>query len=86
MVLPASDRELAVPAAALVEEGRENFLFVQPDPRAFTYVLRKVLVVRRGRVDLDLVDDVSNALDVGDDRDRGVGIDGAVGMAGERNK
>jgi cobalt-zinc-cadmium efflux system membrane fusion protein len=49
IVLPASPDEVAIPAAALVEQGGESFVFVQPDPRVFTFAQRRVAVVRKGR-------------------------------------
>jgi cobalt-zinc-cadmium efflux system membrane fusion protein len=47
--VPRASREVAVPASALVEEGKDTLVFVQPDPGKFEYVRRRVLVVRRGR-------------------------------------
>jgi cobalt-zinc-cadmium efflux system membrane fusion protein len=41
--------EVAVPASALVEDGKQVGVFVQPDPKEFRYELRRVLLVRRGR-------------------------------------
>jgi len=49
ITLPAATREMAVPAAAVVEEGGASFVFVQPDPKQLVYQQRRVLVVRRGR-------------------------------------
>jgi cobalt-zinc-cadmium efflux system membrane fusion protein len=46
--LPASAREVVVPASALVDTGRETFVFVQPDAAKPVYVQRPVTVVRRG--------------------------------------
>jgi cobalt-zinc-cadmium efflux system membrane fusion protein len=46
--VPRASREVALPASALVEEGQDNLVFVQPDPRKLEYVRRRVLVVRRG--------------------------------------
>jgi cobalt-zinc-cadmium efflux system membrane fusion protein len=47
--VPSASREVAVPASAVVEEGKDDLVFVQPDPGKFEYVRRRVLVVRRGR-------------------------------------
>jgi RNA polymerase sigma factor (sigma-70 family) len=47
--LPGASGHLAIPAAALVEEGGKSFVFVQPDPARDVYQQRRVLVVRRGR-------------------------------------
>jgi cobalt-zinc-cadmium efflux system membrane fusion protein len=47
--VPRASRELAVPASALVQEGKDSLVFVQPDPRKLEYVRRRVLVVRCGR-------------------------------------
>jgi cobalt-zinc-cadmium efflux system membrane fusion protein len=47
--VPRAPREVAVPASALVEEGKDTLVFVQPDPGKSEYVRRRVLVVRRGR-------------------------------------
>jgi multidrug efflux pump subunit AcrA (membrane-fusion protein) len=40
---------VAVPTAALVEEGGKSFVFVQPDVEKLVYSPRRVTVVRRGR-------------------------------------
>jgi cobalt-zinc-cadmium efflux system membrane fusion protein len=45
--LPAPPDEVEVPAAALVEDGRESIVFVQPDPSKPVYERRKVTVARR---------------------------------------
>jgi membrane fusion protein, heavy metal efflux system len=45
--LPPPRDEVEVPTGALVEDGRESILFVQPDPRQALFVRRKVSVVRR---------------------------------------
>ena len=44
---PASSDELEIPAAALVEDGRESIVFVQPDPDRPRFVLQRVRVLRR---------------------------------------
>jgi membrane fusion protein, heavy metal efflux system len=41
--------ELALPAGAVVEEGHQTFVFVQPDAKKFFYEQRRVAVVRRGQ-------------------------------------
>jgi cobalt-zinc-cadmium efflux system membrane fusion protein len=45
--LPPGKNEVAVPATALVVDGKDNFIFVQSDPKKALYTLRKVAVVRR---------------------------------------
>jgi cobalt-zinc-cadmium efflux system membrane fusion protein len=47
ITLPAAGGEVALPAAAVVEEGGRDFVFVQPDARRPIYEERRVLVVRR---------------------------------------
>jgi cobalt-zinc-cadmium efflux system membrane fusion protein len=47
--LPGTTREVSVPASAVVEDGKDSVVLVQPDPAKFEYVARRVLVVRRGR-------------------------------------
>jgi cobalt-zinc-cadmium efflux system membrane fusion protein len=48
ITLPPVSDEVVVPAAALVEEQGQTFVFVQPDPRKPVYEQRRVTVVRRG--------------------------------------
>ena len=48
IALPGTVQELVVPVSALVEAGRETFLFVQADPAKLDYVQRRANVVRRG--------------------------------------
>ncbi len=48
ITLPAPVSEVAVPASAVVEEGRRSFVLVQPDAKQFVYRQRRVLIVRRG--------------------------------------
>jgi cobalt-zinc-cadmium efflux system membrane fusion protein len=48
ITLPRPVQELVVPTSALVEDGRDTYLFVQPDPTQPVYVQRRVVVVRRG--------------------------------------
>ncbi len=45
--LPVS--EVVLPSAALVEEGRHTFVFIQSDAKKFLYEQRHVVVVRRGK-------------------------------------
>jgi cobalt-zinc-cadmium efflux system membrane fusion protein len=47
ITLPPAAGEVVLPAAAVVEEGRGTFVFVQPDARRSFYEERRVLVVRR---------------------------------------
>jgi cobalt-zinc-cadmium efflux system membrane fusion protein len=49
LFLPGDIRNVAIPAAALVEEGGKSFVFVQPDPARDVFQQRRVLVVRRGQ-------------------------------------
>jgi multidrug efflux pump subunit AcrA (membrane-fusion protein) len=42
-------RDLVLPASAVVEEGGQNFVFVQPDTKKLFYEQRRVAVVRRGQ-------------------------------------
>jgi cobalt-zinc-cadmium efflux system membrane fusion protein len=49
VTLATPQAELVIPASALVEDGRESFVFVQPDPDKPIYVQRRVTVVRRGQ-------------------------------------
>ena len=49
IVLPVPVREMAVPAAAVVDEGKASYVFVQSDPKQFVYRQHRVLVVRRGQ-------------------------------------
>jgi cobalt-zinc-cadmium efflux system membrane fusion protein len=48
VTLPRPTGEVALPAAAVVEEGGRTFVFVQPDAKKPFYEQRRVLVVRRG--------------------------------------
>lgn len=47
--LPPAANEVVIPTAALVEDGQESVVFVQPDLAQPRYLLRSVAVVRRGR-------------------------------------
>jgi cobalt-zinc-cadmium efflux system membrane fusion protein len=46
--VPTSPDEVEVPATALVEDGVESVVFVQPDPDKPHFVKRRVAVLRRG--------------------------------------
>lgn len=63
--LPAPARELVVPADAVVEDGRESLVFVQPDASASEYVRRPVRVLRRTRTAIYL-QDLGTGLRAGD--------------------
>jgi len=45
--LPPPAGEVEIPTAALVEDGQESVVFVQPDPSRPEYTLRRVAVARR---------------------------------------
>jgi len=47
--LPAPHDQIALPAAAVVEDGRQSFVFVQPNPDEPQFVRRAVHVLRRFR-------------------------------------
>jgi cobalt-zinc-cadmium efflux system membrane fusion protein len=49
VTLPPRAGEVVLPAGAVVEQGREAFVFVQPDPKKLFYEQRRVAVVRRGQ-------------------------------------
>jgi RNA polymerase sigma factor (sigma-70 family) len=49
VALPSPVEELVLPAAALVEEGGQTFVFVQADAKKLAYEQRRVFVVRRGK-------------------------------------
>ena len=49
VTLDAPTGEIEVPAEAVIEDGRESFVFVRPDASADTFVRRPVAVVRRSR-------------------------------------
>jgi cobalt-zinc-cadmium efflux system membrane fusion protein len=48
VTLPPPAGEVTLPATAVVEEGHQAFVFVQPDAKKFVYEQRRVSVVRRG--------------------------------------
>lgn len=45
--LPPPDDEVEIPTAALLEDGEESIVLVQPHPEKLVYVLRRVTVVHR---------------------------------------
>src|SRR5262249_11440581 len=45
--LPPDPQEVETPTTALVEDGRDSVVFIQPAPKATTYVMRRVTVTRR---------------------------------------
>jgi cobalt-zinc-cadmium efflux system membrane fusion protein len=47
--IPPTPGEVVIPTTALIEDGQESIVFVQPDPKALRYTLRHVAVARRGR-------------------------------------
>jgi cobalt-zinc-cadmium efflux system membrane fusion protein len=47
--LPPPAGEVEIPTRALIEDGQESIVFVQPDPQEPNYVLRRVAVTRRTR-------------------------------------
>ncbi|MEO2091161.1 MAG: hypothetical protein ABGY75_16990 [Gemmataceae bacterium] len=51
---PAHPGELAVPAEAVVEDGRQSVVYVRPDPVRPEYVRRPVTVVRRTQSEIVL--------------------------------
>src|SRR5262249_27253590 len=65
IVLPPPTGELEVPAAAVVEDGRESIVFVQPDAREPRSLRRPVTVLRRFR-DFVYVRAAENGLKAGD--------------------
>jgi cobalt-zinc-cadmium efflux system membrane fusion protein len=49
VTLPPPAGELVLPAGALVENGQQDFVFVQPDPAKLFFEQRHIDVVRRGQ-------------------------------------
>jgi RNA polymerase sigma factor (sigma-70 family) len=49
VLAPLPVAEVVLPSSALVEEGRQSFVFIQTDAKKFLYEQRRVLVVRRGK-------------------------------------
>jgi cobalt-zinc-cadmium efflux system membrane fusion protein len=47
IALPRPHDEVAIPASALVEQGDEKIVFVQPDEKQFFYARRRVAMTRR---------------------------------------
>jgi cobalt-zinc-cadmium efflux system membrane fusion protein len=52
--LRPSAHEVVVPASALVEDGRQSIVFVQPNPREPCYSLRQVSVAWRSQSEVHL--------------------------------
>jgi cobalt-zinc-cadmium efflux system membrane fusion protein len=46
--LPATPGEVSIPISALVEDGKDSVVFVQPSPKENRFVMRRVAVTRRG--------------------------------------
>jgi cobalt-zinc-cadmium efflux system membrane fusion protein len=49
ITLPPNPNEVVIPTTALVEDGRESVVFVQPDPTKLEYRQERVTVTRRER-------------------------------------
>lgn len=47
IILPALPNEIQVPTTALVEDGKESLLFIQPNPKKPEFQLQRVVVTRR---------------------------------------
>jgi cobalt-zinc-cadmium efflux system membrane fusion protein len=45
--VPAPANVVSIPATALVEDGDDSVVFVQPDPNKLVYVMKRVFVVQR---------------------------------------
>jgi cobalt-zinc-cadmium efflux system membrane fusion protein len=54
--LPPTTGELEVPAEAVIEDGRESYVFVRPGPTGDKFVRTPVTVVRRSRDVIAIVD------------------------------
>jgi cobalt-zinc-cadmium efflux system membrane fusion protein len=52
--LPPPRGEVVVPAGAVVEDGRESIVFVQPDPKERCFKLRRVAVTWRSQKEVHL--------------------------------
>jgi cobalt-zinc-cadmium efflux system membrane fusion protein len=48
VLLPPAGDAVSIPIGALVEDGKESIVFVQPDPKENRFVMRHVSVTRRG--------------------------------------
>jgi cobalt-zinc-cadmium efflux system membrane fusion protein len=48
ITFPSGPGDLVLPAAAVVEQGRQTFVFVQPDANKHFYERRRVVLLRRG--------------------------------------
>jgi cobalt-zinc-cadmium efflux system membrane fusion protein len=47
IILPPAEDEIEIPTTALVEDGKDSVVFVQPDPKVAKFERRKVTVSRR---------------------------------------
>jgi cobalt-zinc-cadmium efflux system membrane fusion protein len=47
VAVPAPPDVVSIPATALVEDGDDSVVFVQPDPKKLVYVMKRVFVVQR---------------------------------------
>jgi cobalt-zinc-cadmium efflux system membrane fusion protein len=45
--VPAPPNVVSIPATALVEDGDDSVVFVQPDPNKLVYVMKRVFVIQR---------------------------------------
>jgi cobalt-zinc-cadmium efflux system membrane fusion protein len=45
--LPAPENTAAIPTTALVEDGTDSIVFVQPDPKKAEYQMKRVVVTKR---------------------------------------
>ena len=52
--LPPSAHEVVVPASAVVEDGRQSIVFVQPNPEEACYSMRQVAVAWRSQNEVHL--------------------------------
>jgi cobalt-zinc-cadmium efflux system membrane fusion protein len=59
--LPPPSGEVSVPIGALVEDGRDSIVFVQPNPKENRFVMRRVAVTRRGLHDAQVRSDLRPA-------------------------
>jgi cobalt-zinc-cadmium efflux system membrane fusion protein len=65
--VPPEPDELVIPTSALVEDGEERVIFVQPEAGRPTYVMRHVEVVRRGQDYVQIKSEVN-------EKDKGRGL------------
>ena len=59
--LPSAKGEVALPATALIDEGRQQIVFVQPDGKAPRYFPRRIAVSRRTAATLFVRNQLSSA-------------------------